>query len=217
MAELLFFIEDTVSEMGVERATGFLKKFYGWYLGRGRFPKPFKQELVQLPTIAEVQERLLAAAPGAPSELLAALRADVPDGRAHDARSAGLDLRGRLGVGALARRLRGTRGGTGRRYASPMAAVATGQKRIVSVLIADVVNSTGIGEKLGPERSKFLMDEVLRVMATQIRRYDGTVVQRVGDEIFALFGAPVAHEDDSERAVLAALAIQRAIARYARR
>ena len=96
-----------------------------------------------------------------------------------------------------------------------MATVATGQRRIVSVLIADVVNSTGIGEELGPERSKFLMDEVLRVMATQIRRYDGTVVQRVGDEIFALYGAPVAHEDDSERAVLAALAIQRAIARYA--
>ena len=77
VAELLFFIEDTVAEMGVERATGFLKKFYGWYLGRGRFPKPFKQELVQLATIAEVQERLLAAAPGA-RELLAALRADVP-------------------------------------------------------------------------------------------------------------------------------------------
>ncbi len=96
-----------------------------------------------------------------------------------------------------------------------MATVATGQKRIVTVLIADVVNSTGIGERLGPERSKFLMDEVLRIMATQIRRYDGTVVQRVGDEIFALFGAPLAHEDDSERAVLAALAIQRAIARYA--
>ena len=77
VAELLFFIEDTVSEMGVERATGFLKKFYGWYLGHGRFPKAFKQELVQLATIAEVQERLLAAAPGA-YDLLVALRADVP-------------------------------------------------------------------------------------------------------------------------------------------
>ncbi len=77
VAELLFFIEDTVREMGEERATGFLKKFYGWYLGRGRFPKPFKQELVQLATIAEVEEHLLAAAPGA-AELLAALRADVP-------------------------------------------------------------------------------------------------------------------------------------------
>ncbi len=77
VAELLFFIEDTVHEMGEERATGFLKKFYGWFLGHGRFPKPFKQELVQLATIGEVQERLLAAAPGA-AELLDALRAEVP-------------------------------------------------------------------------------------------------------------------------------------------
>ena len=97
-----------------------------------------------------------------------------------------------------------------------MATVATaGERRIVSVLIADVVNSTGIGEKLGPERSKFLMDELLRIMSTQINRYDGTVVQRIGDEIFAVFGAPLAHEDDSERAVRAALAIQRAVARQA--
>ncbi|NDU78612.1 S1 RNA-binding domain-containing protein, partial [Actinomadura sp. DSM 109109] len=46
-------------ELGDRRASGFLKKFYGWYLGRGRFPKAFKQELVLLPTVAEVEERLL--------------------------------------------------------------------------------------------------------------------------------------------------------------
>src|SRR5687768_18483386 len=96
-----------------------------------------------------------------------------------------------------------------------MATAITGERRIVSVLIADVVNSTGISERLGPERSKFLLDEVQRIMTAQIRRYDGTVVQRVGDEIFAVFGAPVAHEDDGERAVRAALSLQRAIARYA--
>jgi tRNA-dihydrouridine synthase B len=77
VAELLLFMHDTVEEMGEERATGFLKKFYGWYLGRGRFPKPFKQELVQLATLAEVEERLLAAAPGA-AEHLERLRADTP-------------------------------------------------------------------------------------------------------------------------------------------
>jgi ABC-type transport system substrate-binding protein/class 3 adenylate cyclase len=96
-----------------------------------------------------------------------------------------------------------------------MATVLTGERRIVSVLIADVVNSTGIAERLGPERSKFLMDEVLRIMTGQVQRYDGTVVQLVGDEVFAVFGAPIAHEDDSERAVRAALALQRAVARYA--
>src|SRR2546421_3372933 len=47
-AELIVFVRETVRELGERRAAGFLKKFYGWYLGRGRFPKPFKQELVQL-------------------------------------------------------------------------------------------------------------------------------------------------------------------------
>jgi hypothetical protein len=61
----LLFMRETVRELGEQHATGFLKKFYGWYLGRGRFPRPFKQELVQLPTLAEVEQRLLAAAPGA--------------------------------------------------------------------------------------------------------------------------------------------------------
>jgi tRNA-dihydrouridine synthase B len=65
VAELLLFMHDTVEEMGESRATGFLKKFYGWYLGHGRFPKPFKQELVQLETVSEVEDRLLEAAPGA--------------------------------------------------------------------------------------------------------------------------------------------------------
>ena len=64
-AELLLFVLETARELGDQRATSFLKKFYGWYLGRGRFPRQFKQELTQLETLAEVEERLLAAAPGA--------------------------------------------------------------------------------------------------------------------------------------------------------
>ena len=78
VAELLLFMRETVRELGEFRATGFLKKFYGWYLGRGRFPKPFKQELLTLPTISEVETRLLAAAPGA-REVLERLEAEVPD------------------------------------------------------------------------------------------------------------------------------------------
>jgi len=77
VAELLLFMHDTIEEMGEQRATGFLKKFYGWYLGRGRFPKPFKQELVQLATLEEVEERLLAAAPGA-ADVLAKLHDEAP-------------------------------------------------------------------------------------------------------------------------------------------
>jgi len=77
VAELLLFVRETVRELGEQRATGFLKKFYGWYLGRGRFPKPFKQELVTLPTVADVELRLLAAAPGA-REALGRLEAEMP-------------------------------------------------------------------------------------------------------------------------------------------
>jgi nifR3 family TIM-barrel protein len=79
VAELLLFVRETVRELGEHRATGFLKKFYGWYLGRGRFPRPFKQELVQLGSIAEVEARLLAAAPGA-AEVLERIEAEQPVG-----------------------------------------------------------------------------------------------------------------------------------------
>ena len=94
--------------------------------------------------------------------------------------------------------------------------VTEGERRVVAVLMADVAGSTTIGERLGPERSKFLFDEVVRLMAEQVERYEGTVAQLLGDGLLAVFGAPVAHEDDSERAVRAGLAIQRALAAYSR-
>src|SRR6266511_3840236 len=78
-AELILFIRETARELGEHRATGFLKKFYGWYLGRGRFPRPFKQELTQLASLAEVEQRLLAAAPGA-RFVLERLEDDLPQG-----------------------------------------------------------------------------------------------------------------------------------------
>jgi tRNA-dihydrouridine synthase B len=77
-AELILFVRETVRELGERRASGFLKKFYGWYLGRGRFPKPFKQELVQLETTDEVVTRLFAAAPSA-AEIVEHLEAELPD------------------------------------------------------------------------------------------------------------------------------------------
>jgi tRNA-dihydrouridine synthase B len=79
VAELLLFVRETVRELGERRAVGFLKKFYGWYLGRGRFPKPFKQELVRLDTVEEVERRLLAAAPGA-TAVLDRIAAEQPVG-----------------------------------------------------------------------------------------------------------------------------------------
>jgi tRNA-dihydrouridine synthase B len=76
-AELILFIRETVRELGERRAAGFLKKFYGWYLGRGRFPRPFKQQLVLLETTEEVVERLFTAAPGA-AAVLEGLEAEQP-------------------------------------------------------------------------------------------------------------------------------------------
>jgi tRNA-dihydrouridine synthase B len=77
-AELILFVRETVRELGERRASGFLKKFYGWYLGHGRFPKPFKQELVRLETTEEVVMRLFAAAPRA-TEIVEQLEAELPD------------------------------------------------------------------------------------------------------------------------------------------
>jgi tRNA-dihydrouridine synthase B len=79
VAELVLFIRETVRELGERRASGFLKKFYGWYLGHGRFPKPFKQELVQLQTTEDVERRLFAAAPGAVA-LVERLEDELPAG-----------------------------------------------------------------------------------------------------------------------------------------
>ena len=76
-AELVVFIREAVRELGEQRAVGFMKKFYSWYLGHGRFPKPFKQELVQLRTTEEVVTRLFAAAPGA-APLVERLEEELP-------------------------------------------------------------------------------------------------------------------------------------------
>ncbi len=77
-AELILFIRETVRELGEQRASSFLKKFYGWYLGHGRFPKPFKQELVVLSSTEDVVTRLFAAAPGA-ADILERLELELPD------------------------------------------------------------------------------------------------------------------------------------------
>src|SRR5436309_13194221 len=77
VAELVLFMRETVRQLGEQRSTSFLKKFYGWYLGRGRFPRQFKSELTQLPTIADVEQRLLIAAPRA-VELLERLEDELP-------------------------------------------------------------------------------------------------------------------------------------------
>jgi nifR3 family TIM-barrel protein len=79
VAELVLFMRETVRELGERKASGFLKKFYGWYLGGGRFPRGFKAELTQIDELGEVERRLFAAAPGA-RFVLARLEDELPAG-----------------------------------------------------------------------------------------------------------------------------------------
>lgn len=85
------------------------------------------------------------------------------------------------------------------------------ERRVVTVLFADMAGSTAIFEKLDPETVTDAMNEIFAVLGAEVEAVGGTVDKVVGDELMALFGAPVAHEDDAVRAVRAALAMQRAI------
>jgi predicted ATPase/class 3 adenylate cyclase len=81
-------------------------------------------------------------------------------------------------------------------------------------LFADIKGSTGLEENLDPEEARAIVDPALNLMIEATRRYDGYVVQSTGDGIFALFGAPIAHEDHPQRALYAALRMQEDIKRY---
>jgi class 3 adenylate cyclase len=81
----------------------------------------------------------------------------------------------------------------------------TGERKPVTALFADVVGSTGLAERMDPEDWTQMMNEVFDLMSKAIFRYEGTIAQLQGDALLAFFGAPVAHEDDPERAVRAAL------------
>jgi class 3 adenylate cyclase/tetratricopeptide (TPR) repeat protein len=86
-----------------------------------------------------------------------------------------------------------------------------GEMKQVSVLFCDIVNSTPLTERLGPERMRDLVHGFLQTSTAEVRRYDGTAPQFTGDGFMALFGAPLTHEDHVRRALLAAVAIQRAL------
>jgi predicted ATPase/class 3 adenylate cyclase len=82
------------------------------------------------------------------------------------------------------------------------------ERKFVSVLFADLVDSTARAQGLDPEDVRKLQDAYWRQLRTDLERYGGTVEKYIGDAVVGLFGAPVAHEDDPERAVRAALAIR---------
>ena len=81
-----------------------------------------------------------------------------------------------------------------------------GERKTVTALFADIKGSTELMEDLDPEEARAIIDPALKLMIDAVHRYDGYVVQSTGDGIFALFGAPVAHEDHPQRALYAALA-----------
>lgn len=88
------------------------------------------------------------------------------------------------------------------------------ERKQVTVLFVDVSGFTAFSEKLDPEEVQRLMQRCFDLMLEEVHRYEGTVSQFLGDGIMALFGAPIAHEDHAQRAVLAALGIERALAGY---
>ena len=89
-----------------------------------------------------------------------------------------------------------------------------GARRIVSILFCDVKGSTAAAIQLDPEEWAEIMNGAFEQMIEPVYKYEGTVVRLLGDAILAFFGAPIAHEDDPQRAVLAGLEIIEAIGAY---
>lgn len=90
-----------------------------------------------------------------------------------------------------------------------------GERKLVTVMFADVAGFTAMAEKLDPEQVHEIMDGCFRILMDEIHRYEGSINQFRGDGVMALFGAPIAHEDHAQRACYAALAIQKSLASYA--
>jgi class 3 adenylate cyclase len=92
----------------------------------------------------------------------------------------------------------------------------SGERKPVTALFADVVGSTSLAEQMDPEDWTAMINEAFDVMSKAVFRYEGTIAQLQGDAMLAFFGAPIAHEDDPERAVLAALDMVAATEEFAR-
>ncbi len=89
-----------------------------------------------------------------------------------------------------------------------------GERKTITALFADLKGSTALIEGLDPEDARAIIDPALQLMMDAVHRYEGYVAQALGDGIFALFGAPLAHEDHPQRALYAALRMQDEMRRY---
>jgi class 3 adenylate cyclase len=90
-----------------------------------------------------------------------------------------------------------------------------GERKTVTALFADIKGSMDLMEDIDPEEARAIVDPALKLMMDAAHRYDGYIVQSTGDGIFAIFGAPVAHEDHPQRALHAARRMQEDLKRYA--
>jgi class 3 adenylate cyclase/tetratricopeptide (TPR) repeat protein len=86
-----------------------------------------------------------------------------------------------------------------------------GERKQVTVVFCDLVGSTSLAERLGPETMHLLLNRFFELALSEVHRYEGTINQFLGDGFMALFGAPIAHEDHARRAALAALGLQKLI------
>src|ERR671911_1056590 len=107
---------------------------------------------------------------------------------------------------------------TGCTTKSAMAQQTTGTdfievRKTVTILFADVMGSTGLGERLDPESLRQVMTRYFAAMRSALERHGGTVEKFIGDAVMAVFGLPVRHEDDAVRAIRAAADMQDALER----
>ena len=89
-----------------------------------------------------------------------------------------------------------------------------GERKVVTVLFADIKDSTELIRDLDPEDAQKLLDPAIHIMMDAVHRFEGTVNQTMGDGVMSLFGAPIAHEDHASRACYSALAMQSAMRDY---
>ena len=92
-----------------------------------------------------------------------------------------------------------------------------GERKTVTTVFADIKGSMDLIEDLDPEEARAIVDPAMRLMIDAVHRYDGYVVQSTGDGVFAMFGAPAAHEDHAQRALYAGLRMQEEMRKYSAR
>src|SRR5437764_6389170 len=100
----------------------------------------------------------------------------------------------------------------GNTLTASQSANAEEERRVVTIMFADITGSTPLADRLDPEDMRAILTGYFNLMTEQIRRHGGTVEKYIGDAVMAVFGAPVAHEDDPDRAIRAALDMQAALA-----